>query len=69
MLSFLGYLDFLVLMERCDLTVTDFGGIQEEATAPCIRKLVSVIRHLTERDQKQLMRDSEKLLAQKRERY
>lgn len=36
-------------MERCALIVTDFGGIQEEATAPCIRKLVSVIRHLTER--------------------
>ena len=45
----LGYLDFLVLMERCDLIVTDSGGIQEEATAPCIRKPVLVIRHSTER--------------------
>jgi UDP-N-acetylglucosamine 2-epimerase (non-hydrolysing) len=45
----LGYLDFLVLMRRCELIVTDSGGIQEEATAPCIRKPVLVIRLSTER--------------------
>jgi len=45
----LGYLDFLVLMKRCKMIVTDSGGIQEEATAPCIRKPVLVIRLSTER--------------------
>jgi UDP-N-acetylglucosamine 2-epimerase (non-hydrolysing) len=45
----LGYLDFLVLMKRCELVVTDSGGIQEEATAPSIRKHVLVIRLSTER--------------------
>ncbi len=44
-----GYLDFLVLMKRCELIVTDSGGIQEEATAPPIRKPVLVIRLSTER--------------------
>jgi UDP-N-acetylglucosamine 2-epimerase (non-hydrolysing) len=45
----LGYLDFLVLMKECELIITDSGGIQEEATAPCIRKPVLVIRLSTER--------------------
>ena len=45
----LGYLDFLVLMKNCEMIVTDSGGIQEEATAPCIRKPVLVIRLSTER--------------------
>jgi UDP-N-acetylglucosamine 2-epimerase (non-hydrolysing) len=45
----LGYLDFLVLMERCEMIITDSGGIQEEATAPPIRKPVLVIRLSTER--------------------
>jgi UDP-N-acetylglucosamine 2-epimerase (non-hydrolysing) len=44
-----GYLDFLVLMRKCELIVTDSGGIQEEATAPNIRKPVLVIRLSTER--------------------
>jgi UDP-N-acetylglucosamine 2-epimerase (non-hydrolysing) len=44
-----GYLDFLVLMRKCELIVTDSGGIQEEATAPPIRKPVLVIRLSTER--------------------
>jgi len=44
-----GYLDFLVLMKKCELIVTDSGGIQEEATAPCIRKPVLVTRLSTER--------------------
>jgi UDP-N-acetylglucosamine 2-epimerase (non-hydrolysing) len=45
----LGYLDFLVLMKKCEMIVTDSGGIQEEATAPCMRKPVLVIRLSTER--------------------
>ncbi|MEM3641177.1 MAG: UDP-N-acetylglucosamine 2-epimerase (non-hydrolyzing) [Candidatus Bathyarchaeia archaeon] len=45
----LGYLDFLVLMKKCEIIVTDSGGIQEEATAPCIRKPVLITRLSTER--------------------
>ena len=45
----LGYLDFLVLMKESKLIITDSGGIQEEATAPVIRKPVLVIRLSTER--------------------
>jgi UDP-N-acetylglucosamine 2-epimerase (non-hydrolysing) len=45
----LGYLDFLALMKRSELIITDSGGIQEEATAPNIRKRVLVIRRSTER--------------------
>lgn len=45
----LGYLDFLVLLRRCDVIITDSGGIQEEATAPGIRKPVLVMRLSTER--------------------
>jgi UDP-N-acetylglucosamine 2-epimerase (non-hydrolysing) len=45
----LGYLDFLVLMRKCELIITDSGGIQEEATAPSIRKPVLVLRLSTER--------------------
>jgi UDP-N-acetylglucosamine 2-epimerase (non-hydrolysing) len=36
-------------MSKCEMIVTDSGGIQEEATAPCIRKPVLVIRLSTER--------------------
>ena len=45
----LSYLDFLVLMKKCKMIMTDSGGIQEEATAPCIRKPVLVMRLSTER--------------------
>ncbi len=45
----LGYFDFLVLMKRCEMMITDSGGLQEEATAPPIRKPVLVIRLSTER--------------------
>jgi len=44
-----GYFDFLVLMKNCDLMLTDSGGLQEEATAPPLRKPVLVIRLSTER--------------------
>ena len=47
----LGYLDFLVLLKKCDLVITDSGGIQEEATAPNIRKPVLVMRLSTERQE------------------
>jgi len=45
----LGYFDFLVLMKNCEIVITDSGGIQEEATAPAIRRPVLVIRLSTER--------------------
>ncbi|MEM2463760.1 MAG: UDP-N-acetylglucosamine 2-epimerase (non-hydrolyzing) [Candidatus Bathyarchaeia archaeon] len=44
-----GYLDFLMLMKNCEIVLTDSGGIQEEATAPSIRKPVLVLRISTER--------------------
>ena len=47
----LGYLDFLVLMKNCSLIITDSGGVQEEATAPGIRKRVLVVRLSTERQE------------------
>ncbi len=43
----LDYLDFVRLMKRCDLIVTDSGGIQEEA--PTLGKPVVVMREKTER--------------------
>jgi len=45
----LGYLDFLLLMRNCSFILTDSGGLQEEATAPSIRKPVLVMRLSTER--------------------
>lgn len=45
----LGYFDFLVLMKESKLIITDSGGIQEEATAPEIRKPILVVRLSTER--------------------
>ena len=44
-----GYFDLLVLMKHCSLIMTDSGGIQEEATAPNIRKFVLVLRKRTDR--------------------
>lgn len=44
-----GYFDFLRLMKNCKFIITDSGGIQEEATASSIRKLVLVLRRSTER--------------------
>jgi UDP-N-acetylglucosamine 2-epimerase (non-hydrolysing) len=47
----LGYLDFLVLMKKSEFIITDSGGIQEEATAPAIRKTTLVMRLSTERQE------------------
>ncbi|MFP4609114.1 MAG: non-hydrolyzing UDP-N-acetylglucosamine 2-epimerase [Candidatus Natronoplasma sp.] len=44
-----GYLEFLLLMKRSEFIMTDSGGIQEEATAPNIKKKVFVLRESTER--------------------
>jgi UDP-N-acetylglucosamine 2-epimerase (non-hydrolysing) len=41
------YADFVDLMRRCDIVVTDSGGVQEEA--PALGKPVLVIRDTTER--------------------
>ena len=41
------YKDLCYLMNRCDLILTDSGGIQEEA--PSLRKPVLVMRNTTER--------------------
>lgn len=45
----MGYLPFLDAMRRARVIVTDSGGIQEEATAPEIRRPVIVLRRSTER--------------------
>jgi len=44
-----GYFDLLNLMHKCTFVLTDSGGIQEEATAPNIRKFVFVLRRRTDR--------------------
>lgn len=44
-----GYFEMLELMKNCDFIVTDSGGIQEEATAPTIRKKVIIVRKTTDR--------------------
>jgi UDP-N-acetylglucosamine 2-epimerase (non-hydrolysing) len=46
-----GYWDFLVLMRNCGFIFTDSGGIQEEATAPNIRRRTFVLRTSTERQE------------------
>jgi UDP-N-acetylglucosamine 2-epimerase (non-hydrolysing) len=45
----MGYLTFLDAMRRSRAIVTDSGGIQEEATAPEIRRPTIVLRRSTER--------------------
>ena len=43
----LGYLDFINVMKRCHLILTDSGGVQEEA--PSLNKPVLILRESTER--------------------
>lgn len=43
----LGYIDFIKQMQKCDLIITDSGGIQEEA--PFLGKPVLICRNNTER--------------------
>jgi UDP-N-acetylglucosamine 2-epimerase (non-hydrolysing) len=76
-----GYLDFLILMRKSELIITDSGGIQEEATAPAIRKPVLVVRLSTERpeaveagfaevvgtDKEKALKAIEKAIAKRRE--
>ena len=49
MFDSVGYFEMLELMKNCKFIVTDSGGIQEEATAPSIRKKVLVLRKTTDR--------------------
>jgi len=49
LLDSVGYFEMLELMKNCYFIVTDSGGIQEEATAPKIRKKVLVTRKTTDR--------------------
>jgi UDP-N-acetylglucosamine 2-epimerase (non-hydrolysing) len=44
-----GYFEFLALMRRATVIMTDSGGLQEEATHPKIRKPLLVLRTSTER--------------------
>ncbi len=44
-----GYFEFLGMEKECSLVISDSGGIQEEVTAPGIRKPIVVIRDSTER--------------------
>jgi UDP-N-acetylglucosamine 2-epimerase (non-hydrolysing) len=46
-----GYWDFLALMAHSGFLLTDSGGIQEEDTAPPIRKRCFVLRLSTERQE------------------
>ncbi len=49
LLDTVGYFEMLELMKNCTFIITDSGGIQEEATAPKIRKKVLVTRKTTDR--------------------
>ncbi len=49
LLDSVGYFEMLELMKKCSFIVTDSGGLQEEATAPKIRKKVLVTRKTTDR--------------------
>ena len=44
-----GYFDMIELMKKCSFIMTDSGGLQEEATAPQIRKKVLVLRNSSDR--------------------
>ena len=64
----LGYLDFLMLMRKCEVIITDSGGIQEEATAPASENpCLSCAYQL--RDLKLLKQVLPKLLEQRRRKF
>ncbi|MCK5039273.1 MAG: UDP-N-acetylglucosamine 2-epimerase (non-hydrolyzing) [Thermoplasmata archaeon] len=44
-----GYFEFMALEKECSLVISDSGGIQEEVTAPGIKKPIVIIRDNTER--------------------
>lgn len=48
-LDAVGYFEMLELMKHCKFILTDSGGLQEEATAPSIRKKTIVMRKTTDR--------------------
>jgi UDP-N-acetylglucosamine 2-epimerase (non-hydrolysing) len=45
----LGYLEFIGLLKRAEVVLSDSGGLQEEVTHPKIRKHILVLRTSTER--------------------
>jgi UDP-N-acetylglucosamine 2-epimerase (non-hydrolysing) len=49
LLAPIGYFDTLLLMKKSKFVLTDSGGLQEEATAPAIKKPVILLRLSTER--------------------
>ena len=49
LINSIGYFEILELMKNCSFILSDSGGIQEEATAPSIRKKVLVLRKTTDR--------------------
>ena len=49
LLDAVGYFEMLELMKNCKYIMSDSGGIQEEATAPSIRKKVVVVRKTSDR--------------------
>ena len=59
MLDPVGYFEILELMKNCRFILTDSGGIQEEATAQSIRKIVVVVRKTTDRPESVLSGFSE----------
>lgn len=48
-LNSVGYFEMLELMKNCKYIMSDSGGIQEESTAPSIRKKVLVVRKTSDR--------------------
>jgi UDP-N-acetylglucosamine 2-epimerase (non-hydrolysing) len=74
----LSYVEFLILMERSYLVLTDSGGVQEEA--PSFRKPVLVMREVSERmegvrigvaklvgtDQRRIIREASRLISDPR---
>ena len=48
-LNSVGYFEMLELMKNCKYIMSDSGGIQEESTAPSIRKKVVVVRKTSDR--------------------